>query len=165
MKNDLIVMLKKIKPLIKKSHLVLPKNFSFQFYHHRGVENFGDTGAVFINIVNKDYCKSYAILIPGQKYPNHYHKIKTETFFVLYGDLTVECEGVCKTLGAGDIMTINRGQSHLFYSNNGAVFEELSTTYIKNDSIYEDEMIRRASYDFRKTVINSNDIKEEYENA
>ena len=36
---------------------------------------------------------------------------------------------------------VERGQKHSFSSENGAVFEEVSTTHYKNDSFYEDPAI------------------------
>ena len=41
----------------------------------------------------------------------------------------------------GDIQTVIRGEKHSFTSVHGAIFEEVSTTNVKNDSYYEDEKI------------------------
>lgn len=142
-----------VRELIQKAHLVLKKDTVIDIYHHLGMDNFPKTGTVFIHIINREYCKSYGIMLPGQEYPNHYHKIKIETFYMLYGDLTVNCEGHERLLEPGEIMTVERGESHSFKSMSGAVFEELSTTYIKNDSVYEDRSIREQTYAQRKTRI------------
>ena len=151
--------------LIQASHLVLKKDAVLEFYHHRGAEHFREIGAVFINIVNKEYCKSCAVLLPEHAYPDHYHKIKIETFFILYGDLRVTCEESESILKTGDIMSIERGQNHSFSSRNGAVFEELSTTHVKNDSIYSDLQIRKSTYEQRKTLIPLNTLKEMIQNV
>lgn len=157
--------LKQVWDLIEASHLVLKKESVLEIYHHLGTENFRNIGAVFINVINKEYCKSYAVLLPGQFYPNHYHKIKIETFFMIYGDLKVMCDDSGSVLEPGDLMSIERGQSHSFSSETGAVFEELSTTYVKNDSIYEDWRIRHSSYDQRKTIIPLYKFKEMIKDA
>lgn len=157
--------LMQVRELIQKAHLVLKKDTFIEIYHHLGINNFPWVGAVFINIINREYCKSYGIMLPGQEYPNHYHKIKIETFYMLYGDLTVNCEGHEWLLEPGDIMTVERGESHSFKSKNGAVFEELSTTYIKNDSIYEDRNIREQTYAQRKTRITLSQLEEMIENG
>lgn len=157
--------LRKVWKLIKDAHLVLKKDSVIEIYHHLGSEYFSQTGAVFINVVNKEYCKSYVVLLPGQRYPNHYHKIKIETFFVVYGDLKIVCEEEESILGPGEMMSIERGQSHSFSSDTGAVFEELSTTYVKNDSVYEDWNIRHSTYDQRKTLISLEQFKEMIEDA
>lgn len=152
--------LKKIADFIDQAHLVLTEDAVMEIYHHRGVENFKNIGAVFIKIINCEYCKSYVIMLPGQTYPNHFHKIKTETFFVLLGQLDVTCEGEVHSLHPGEILSVERGQSHSFSSINGAVFEELSTTYIKNDSVYSDSIIRNSVYEQRKTLIPIGKFKE-----
>ena len=38
-------------------------------------------------LVNKDYCKKIIYQFPGQTNPEHFHKIKEETFILLEGDL------------------------------------------------------------------------------
>ena len=145
--------LKQIWSLIVQSHLVLNKEFVIEIYHHLGLEHFRETGAVFINIINKEYCKSYVVLLAGQSYPKHYHKIKMETFFVIYGDLIVSRDDGKYLLKPGELLSIERGESHSFSSDTGVVFEEMSTTYIKNDSIYEDCDIGKRSYEQRRTLI------------
>lgn len=152
--------LKQIANLIEKAHLVLTKDAVIEVYHHAGVEHFRDIGAVFIKVVNREYCKSYAVLLPGQAYPDHFHKIKMETFFVLLGNLDIVREGTAYSLHPGDMLSVERGESHSFSSKNGAVFEELSTTYVKNDSVYSDASIRNSTYDQRKTLIPIQKFKE-----
>jgi len=61
------------------------------------------------------------------------HKIKEETFQLLYGDLQVEIDGKVFDLKPGDIQTVMRGEKHAFTSRKGAEFEEISTTHVKND--------------------------------
>lgn len=164
--NDIDNMaLAQVWEMIQKSHLVLKTDAIMDIYHHSGNKNFSQTGAVFINIINREYCKSYGILLPQQSYPDHYHKIKIETFYMLYGDLTINCEGNEQLLKPGDLMTVERGQSHSFHSKTGAVFEELSTTYIKNDSIYKERSIREQSYLQRKTQISLLQFKELIKNG
>ena len=49
---------------------------------------------------------------------------------------------------------INREVNHSFKSKNGCVIEEISTTHIKGDSIYEDPSINKLTVDERKLKIN-----------
>jgi quercetin dioxygenase-like cupin family protein len=85
------------------------------------------------------------ILFPGQAYPRHSHLQKDETYHLLHGDLTVEIEGETTVLKAGDVLSINRGTPHSFKSVSGAIIEEVATTYVKGDSIYEDPAINDNS--------------------
>lgn len=158
--NISIDVLRQVSDLIETAHLVLRKDAVLEFYHHYGSNNFTRTGAVFTNIVNREYCKSYTVLLPGQVYPEHYHRIKQESFFVLYGKLIVKREEETFLLEPGDVMSIERGQNHSFSSPGGAVFEEISTTYIKNDSIYIDARIGKLTYEERKSLISFSQFKE-----
>ena len=81
------------------------------------------------------------------------HKVKEETFQLLYGDLQVEIEGKVFDLKPGDIQTVMRGEKHAFTSRTGAVFEEISTTHVKNDSYYEDPKIDKLDLMERKTKV------------
>ena len=91
--------------------------------------------------------------LPGQKHPTHAHKVKEETFQLLYGDLTVTMEGVERQMKPGDIQTVLRGEKHAFTSHTGAIFEEVSTTHVKSDSYYDDPQIRRMDPIERKTIL------------
>ena len=83
----------------------------------------------------------------------HYHKVKEETFQLLYGDLQCIVDGRTIDMRAGDIQTVLRNSPHAFSSKHGAVFEEISTTHIKGDSYYEDPDIAKLDLIERKTVI------------
>lgn len=156
----LIDHLKNISELITSSQIVLKKDSVLEFYHHKGIDYFLETGAVFINIINQEYCKSYGILLKNQKYPNHFHRIKKETFFVLYGELLVTKDDSITKLLPGEMLTIERGENHFFHISKGAVFEEISTTYLLNDSVYQEESIKNTDYSQRKTKITLNKFRE-----
>ena len=131
----------KIKDMVIKSHVPLPLKFDFELSHHYGIENFEKIGATIIRCINREYCKTIIITLPGQKNPTHYHKKKEETFQVLYGDLILEMSGVEKEYRKGDIIVVERGVPHSFTSKGGAIFEEVSTTHYKEDSFYEDPKV------------------------
>jgi len=56
-------------------------------------------------------------------------------------------------LNPGDIQTVLRGEMHSFTSTKGAIFEEISTTHIKNDSYYEEARIIKLDPIERKTIL------------
>ena len=68
------------------------------------------------------------MVLSGQKHPNHYHKVKEETFQLLWGDLQVNLDGTIINIKPGNKLLIERGAWHSFTTNNGAIFEEVSTT-------------------------------------
>jgi N-acetylneuraminate synthase len=92
-------------------------------------------------------------MLPGQAYPIHFHRIKDESYFILSGDLIVTVEDETYTLTRGDVLNIPRRFTHSFRTQNGCVFEEISTAYLNNDSVYEDKEIGQSPKSFRTTVL------------
>ena len=100
--------------------------------------------------------------MPRQKHPYHYHKQKEETFIVLYGDAEIEILGDRKHYLPGDMVTVMPGEWHKFQTLNGVIFEEISTTHVKNDSVYEDPKIAKLDVDQRKTKVDNWSKKNKY---
>ena len=141
------------KGMLYEAGIALGNDFEIELSHHYGMQHFRQFGAIIINIINREYCKKLIIVLPGQKHPCHSHKVKEETFQLLYGDLQVTMDGRTINMVPGDIQTVLRGEEHAFTSTKGAIFEEVSTTHVKNDSYYEDEKIRRLDPMERKTIM------------
>lgn len=142
-----------VKGLLYEAHIVIGNEFELELSHHYGLKHFRHYGATIINIINRKYCKKLIVILPGQEHPMHAHKIKEETFQVLYGTLNLTLDGkICK-LKAGEIMTVERGALHAFSSAEGCIFEEVSTTHVRNDSYYEDETISSLDPLERKTIL------------
>ena len=131
----------KVSIEFKKNRIVIPLGIEMEISHHYGVESFYDFGTVMCTLINKDYCKKILYQFPNQHHPEHFHKIKEETFILLQGDLTVILDGKSYDMKKGDILTIERGAKHEFFSKTGAIFEEISTEHIKEDSYYSDNKI------------------------
>lgn len=157
-----------LEPSITKAARVLIHDFRGMFHeagieigpgrnielsHHFGIEKFGKTGALLVNVVNAHYCKKLVAQLPGQNHPIHKHNIKDESFQVLWGDLHVSLDGTDHHLKPGDILTVPHGSWHSFSSQGGVIFEEISTTSISGDSVYQDEEINGLDPMWRKTVI------------
>ncbi len=126
---------------LKKYDITIPKTIDLEISHHYGIENFYKCGTCMITLVNKDYCKKILYQFPKQEHPEHYHKLKEETFILLEGDLEVKLEGKKHILSKGDMLTIEVGRKHSFYSKSGAIFEEISTEHHTDDSYYTDKNI------------------------
>ena len=140
--------------MLYEAGIALGNDFEVELSHHYGIPHFRQFGAIIINIINREYCKKYIIVLPGQQHPFHAHKIKEETFQVLYGDLDVQLEGgVEKHLHPGDMQTVLRGEMHAFSSKTGAIFEEVSTQHMKSDSYYQDPEIAALDPMERKTYM------------
>jgi sialic acid synthase SpsE/quercetin dioxygenase-like cupin family protein len=130
-----------LRALLKKRRIALPSYVDLEISHHHGMDRFHESGAVLIYIINRAYSKMLVIMFPGQSYPRHSHRLKDETYHLLHGDLEVEVDGETNRLKAGDVLSINRGTPHSFKTASGAIIEEVSTTYVQGDSIYEDPVV------------------------
>lgn len=142
-----------VKALLMESGIPIGANYQIELSHHYGMDKFLQYGAAMIDVINREYCKKLIVVLPGQHHPSHLHKVKEETFQLLYGQLDIEVDGNRHEMLPGDIQIILRNSLHSFSSRKGAIFEEISTTHIKGDSYYEDELIARKDLLERKTII------------
>ena len=146
-----------IRYLAAKSKIVIPQNSKLEISHHYGLSKFYEYGLTMIELINnKSYCKKYLFLLKNQVHPAQFHKVKKETFLVLFGKIKLKITKNKKitntVLETGDIFTILPGNIHEFSSNSaeGSVIEEISTESQKIDSFYIDKKINlnkdRKSY-------------------
>ena len=139
-----------VKALLTYARVPLTHEFTTEYSHHYGVANFREVGAVLINVINRDMQK-VLVQLPGQMHPWHFHKLKEETFLVLWGELISELDGREQVLRPGDTLTVPPGVWHCFWTETGCVFEEISTTAFPNDSVYRDPAINKLTSEQRKT--------------
>jgi sialic acid synthase SpsE len=151
LRDKVLKNIKKVKEIIIESKVSLSDKVDLELSHHYGIDNFHRFGAAIINCINREYCKKIIVMLPEQGHPLHYHNKKEETFHILYGDMKLNLNGSEKVYRAGEMVIIERGSKHSFSSKNGAVFEEISTTYFADDSFYEDKKITNNKN--RKTYI------------
>ena len=141
------------KGMLSEAHVVLADDDEIELSHHLGIDRFRQTGALIVNVVNRTYCKKLILVLAGQRHPNHRHVQKEETFQLIWGDLQVMLGQESLQLRRGQKVLVERGTWHSFSSVNGAIFEEVSTTHLPEDSFYEDEYISTLSLAQRKTVL------------
>src|SRR5262245_1036686 len=141
------------KGMLFEANLILTHDDQIELSHHFGIERYREIGALIVNVVNREYCKKLIIVLPGQKHPSHRHKVKEETFQLIWGDLEVVLNNIPVKMKAGQKLLVERGAWHSFSSLNGAIFEEVSTTHVPGDSYYEDERICRLDPMQRKTIV------------
>ena len=142
-----------VKALLAYARVPLTHEVTTEYSHHYGVVNFRHVGAVLINVINRDYAKKVLVQLPGQQHPMHYHKLKEETFLVLWGELISDLDGRERLLRPGDTLTVPPGVWHSFRTETGCVFEEISTTAFSNDSVYRDPAINALTSKQRKTSV------------
>jgi len=159
-RNEIEKIRDKIVNLIFKSKVVIAKDARIEISHHKGIENFYKFGLSMITIFNSKYCKKLLFIFKNQKHPPQFHKVKQETFFILYGRVRLiikkNKKKIIQNLITGDIATIYAGEIHSFegLSKDGAVIEELSTRSNSRDSYYLDKKISLNKN--RKSLISLN---------
>ncbi len=137
--------------IIRETKTVIGAENNIEISHHYGIENFKTHGAIIVDVINRSYCKKFIIMLPNQKHPAHYHKLKEETFRLLWGDLLVTINGKTYSLEIGENFLVKQNEVHSFSSNSGCIFEEISTKHYLEDSFYIDSVISNNKY--RKTKI------------
>tara|TARA_B100000965_G_C19584458_1_gene755071 strand:+ start:303 stop:1823 length:1521 start_codon:yes stop_codon:yes gene_type:complete len=159
-KREKIVKIRnQIRNLAGKSNIIIPQNSKLEISHHYGLKSFYKYGLAMIEIINnKSYCKKYLFLLNKQIHPAQYHKIKKETFLILFGKvklkITKNKKVTYKILKSGEVFTIKPGYIHEFgcFSKDGCIIEEISTESQKSDSFYIDKRINQNKN--RKSFIN-----------
>jgi len=150
-RENILNIVKRVKELISQSKVVVPNECELEISHHYGLENFDKYGICMITVVNREYCKKLIIVLPRQSHPEQYHKIKEESFNLLYGDLELGLNEKKEILQIGDIRIVEPNVKHTFSSKNGAIIEEISSAHIQDDSYYTDDRINQNND--RKTII------------
>lgn len=131
----------RVKRLLQESGVVIPGQTDLEISHHYGIDRFYEVGTTMITVVNRDYCKKLIMVLPGQRHPEQYHKVKEETFYILHGDVTIGLDGEEKRYSRGDVVIVKPGMRHTFRSESGGVIEEISSNHNSNDSFYTDPQI------------------------
>ena len=138
-KDDVLRQLvERVRVHFESAGVVVPNRSTVELSHHYGLERFDEFGAVLVTVINREYCKKVIGVFPGQRHPEHFHKVKEETFLCVSGTLIVTLDGEDVTMKPGDSLTVEKGQRHAFWSPDGAIFEEISSTHIQDDSFYTD---------------------------
>ena len=140
-RERVLQIIQRVRALLKESHTVTSEKADVEISHHYGLDRFDEVGMTIINVVNRAYCKKLLVLLPGQHHPEQYHMKKEETFHILHGTVQMKLDGLESTANPGDVLTVEREVRHEFWSEAGAVIEEVSSTHFREDSYYTDPTI------------------------
>ena len=140
-----------VKVLLKASGAIVPAQFDLELSHHYGLERFREFGSTAITVVNREYCKRIILMLPGQRHPEQWHKLKDETYHLLHGEIDLALGEERRRCVKNDVVIIPRGVRHAFSSATGAVIEEISSAYSQGDSYYTDPAIMQDAS--RKTYV------------
>ena len=151
--ETIIEIIKSAKTRLEESAIALSGLEKAEISCHYGLDNFSEHGAFIIDKINREYCKKLIIMNAGQRHPVHHHIQKEEAFELLSGDCCLILQGKQIHMKPGKPIVIARGVKHSFSSQAGCVIEEVSTTHIPGDSIYEDPKINSLKLEERKIKV------------
>ena len=69
---------------------------------------------------------------PGTTVARHSHEIAEQVMWIIEGDVTMTVGDETKTLGAGDVVVVNRGIEHELHSEGGMTFIEALAPVLKD---------------------------------
>lgn len=150
-RDKILEIAQKVTRMIHDAKIIPPGKTDLEISHHHGLENFDQTGLTMLTLINRGYCKKLLISLPGQSHPEQYHQMKDETFHVLFGQVEICLNGEKRSCKPGDVVNIEPGVRHSFYTASGCIIEEISSTHFKDDSFYTDPRI--AQNKSRKTLL------------
>lgn len=109
-----------------------------------GLGDFAHTGLVEYWIANEakaGYCGKYLFVFDGQTCPEHRHRQKHETFFVVKGKVRMHCGTDTLTLNEGGVLPVPPGLKHSFTGIGPALLLELSMPCEVDDNHFTDRRI------------------------
>jgi mannose-6-phosphate isomerase-like protein (cupin superfamily) len=111
-----------------------------------GLGRFGEIGLIeywVANEVEHGYCAKFLFVFDRQTCPKHYHMRKHETFFVVKGEVEMECGAQVRALKAGDTLVMPPATPHRFIGCGPALLLEASQPSVRDDNFFEDKRIGR----------------------
>ena len=109
-----------------------------------GLGEFEKVGLIEYWIANEmkaGYCGKYLFVFGGQTCPMHRHRKKHETFFIVKGRVAMTYDGKRRTMGEGDVLSVDRWKFHSFTGIGPALLLEVSMPCEVEDNYFEDPTI------------------------
>lgn len=109
-----------------------------------GLGDFERTGEVEFWIANEKeagYCGKFLFVFPGQICPEHMHREKLETFFIIKGEVEMKWDGNIRTMSTGDTLRVETGTRHSFTGIEPTLLLEVSKPSIIADNYFTNERI------------------------
>jgi len=106
-----------------------------------GLGDFAAIGETKFWIANEEengYCGKYMFLFAGQRCPEHMHKEKHETFFIMKGDVEMTVEGDTFIMHPGDVLPLNTSTRHTFKAATDCLILEISKPSVIADNYFSD---------------------------
>ena len=109
-----------------------------------GLGAFEKTGLIEYWVANEakaGYCGKYLFVFDGQTCPEHRHRDKHETFFIVKGRVRMRHRGRVAPLKMGDVLPVRPGERHAFTGVGPALLLEVSKPCKVEDNYFTDRRI------------------------
>ena len=110
-----------------------------------GLGDFAAIGETKFWIANEEengYCGKYMFLFAGQRCPEHMHKEKHETFFIMKGDVEMTVAGDMVVMHPGDVLPLATSTRHTFKAATDCLILEISKPSVISDNYFSDPRLR-----------------------
>ena len=109
-----------------------------------GLDEFEQTGLTEFWVANETdagYCGKFLFLFDGQWCPEHEHRLKHETFYIIHGQVRMVADGKEAVMNPGDTYTMPPGVLHKFAGIGPALILEVSQPSVRGDNLFTDKRI------------------------
>ncbi len=144
-----------VKALLNLAHVPLTTEFTVEYSHHYGVQNFRKFGAVLINVINREYCKKVLVQLAGPDASVALPQAQGRNLpLAATGRLHVEVEVRLRVARARAIRCwYSRRLAPILDGDGLRIRGDLDQRISTNDSVYRDDAINKLHPAQRKTVV------------
>ncbi len=129
----------RIDQQLKTWGLVMPPVQPLMFDFGLGdFDTIGETEFWVANESRQGYCGKYLFLFTGQRCPEHMHKEKHETFFIVKGEVRMSYDGKEWVMKPGDVLSVAQTKYHSFIAESNALILEVSKPGFVADNYFSD---------------------------
>ena len=127
-----------------------------------GLGEYEKTGLIEYWIANEaraGYCGKYLFVFDGQTCPEHRHRTKHETFFVVKGRVRMRCGGRTRVMKEGDVLPVPPGCKHSFTGIGPALLLELSMPCKVTDNYFSNRQIPIGGNAAPRSLVRAKDVR------
>jgi mannose-6-phosphate isomerase-like protein (cupin superfamily) len=109
-----------------------------------GLGEFERTGLIEYWVANEldaGYCGKFLYVHDGQTCPEHSHREKMETFYIVKGRVRIDYNGEPREMRPGDVLPVPPGDRHAFTGIGPALLLEISKPCVIDDNYFENRQI------------------------
>jgi N-acetylneuraminate synthase len=136
------VALRRCRAQLSEWDIPVPEDFILVL--NFGLDEFEQTGLTEFWIANETeagYCGKFLFLFDGQWCPEHEHRMKHETFYIVRGQVRMIADGNETLMKPGDRLVMPPGVQHKFVGVGPALIIEVSQPSIRGDNFFTDTRI------------------------